>query len=1815
MSALSVLAELNERLESAARAADDLEREIEESLPARRIHKERSALPADGAARRQRSSELRVLGAPKESFDVGPGAYDVVFTTLGKRVTGGKWGVNKRFRERKDQDSADTVGPGKYDPNQSFVMKKRPGVKIVAPTKKTLAAHVKAFEREEAAQGVGPGKYTPDFFATSEWASVPRVSICPDNRKPDEKLQQHLFERESLKAGQAPGAYDCWLGAGSSSSSGVLQWHPVCAAKREPEAQPGPGSYDPELSAIKGHVSQVHLAPPSEAGSRSVKSTRSERSSFLPSDGDGPGPGAYDAQDDLLHPRAPSTVLKRNETKSLKQAAQHEGDMLLLNPTDTLTKPNARCSVVMREASFASQASTEVAEDTPSKASVYDVDLSILSTKRRSLAFSMQGQSKRRELSQASEVGPGHYSPQYRVVDVEPRATSVLQSSSKRADIVNKEEGVSSASFLLDTERADRYLRAGQGAPDIRRFSARPTVVPGQVVSDFTGTEDYGTIEAERARWAHTPNVNMTKESKRQDFASKKDDDPALGPGKYDLDDSLVHPRAPSAFISSTVDPERRDADAGDALVLEPTAADGLVRRRVLAPVDMERTKGRLEPKKEPAPEALDYVTDARDRAEPGKPIPGVVGLKFDGQVGRVEPKIAGEGAHLLNQYHVDYSQVEVGAPAVDFSRGPARKSEHDAHSGEDGDVLILDPNRGHEYTRGSGKLVIDMSKQTARPDQVAGQVVSDFTGTEDYEASEAAKALHAHTATFDMGRASDRKDPTEDANRALGPGAYRVDDSLVHPRVTSAFISQTATHEEMHDFEGDELDLDPACADRLVFKNAPGPIDMAKATGRPDPRIEVGPEALDYFADSRGVVKPGEPIPGVPTLSFDGQVGRVDKQVESDGSHLHGKYDPQYSLVEASAPAWDFAKATGRRAEGDDLEDVADDGDGDVLVLHPERGYTYLQRSKLVPDIGKQAGRPEQVAGQHVSECDPIQEYAPCLDAVLPHTPVVVFDGMTGRREEKVDLEASKLGPGSYDIRDEITHARAPTIVMGQAPSADEDKELALEGDILVLHPEQADTVTRPAVPGFSNLFQPPALDTEWATKTHTCTGPDGEQVKIPSIRWHVERHRLWCELLDNRPDVYDTDEAERLTRARVYQESAVDMQRQTGHAKVKMDLGVRLGFTSEGPDALPVLRQIVTGGQVDKAQGAQQGDVLCMITTPSGKVADLRRWARPRTGNFTSNPVPKNTSRVVTQLGPWRECAVDVHAKAECDFEEDGSTFFYHIGTHKRTWTFDQWSQQSYARQMLAETLEDFGYPLTLHVRRPQSHCLIPIAVRFLDDSLSGAYNPKHQLVEAAPRGVVDLAAVAGRDLSFEAKSKYELLKSNLYFRAKRTTPSEMLISDKDLDAIHAQQLADLRCAHEERIRHLTRRQSAHHEQEMSAIRGRLEGERSMGDEDRGGEQHEQEDLFESMMQQSVLGEDIDARRQGLVEQLEQRQAAERKQLRKLIRQEEKHLLAAQLKERTILVDARELKSDVDKAVHRQRLQMDPVERLRETERQRRRRLPRTTAALHHTAEYSHGAPAGTERWLDAGKTHERLDARGLSDAEVADWKAHCDYKGLAQLDPLAKWFWQLIESWRPLKRAQVLQLATGTAAAPKGGFATLAGHDIRRPDGAYRFSLRKQQQQPRHADARAKLLPRAFAPLNRLYLPEYRSKRDLAVGLDKAIELMLGGKTADTRDKCTSMSESKVKRATARLASTPLECQHIQAPANHMFTILEDAEEEASRDEACPRCQMQVGSGLCVYHQRAMCTQVAKEGHANLAAQSLLQTSPALTVASWS
>lgn len=100
-------------------------------------------------------------------------AADVAATASGPRITGGRWGAAPRQLTLSDRVVdhdlvTPEVGPGCYDPNVSFVGKTKRAARIVTPTARPVAAHLKAFLAEECQRALGPGYYTPDARALSE---------------------------------------------------------------------------------------------------------------------------------------------------------------------------------------------------------------------------------------------------------------------------------------------------------------------------------------------------------------------------------------------------------------------------------------------------------------------------------------------------------------------------------------------------------------------------------------------------------------------------------------------------------------------------------------------------------------------------------------------------------------------------------------------------------------------------------------------------------------------------------------------------------------------------------------------------------------------------------------------------------------------------------------------------------------------------------------------------------------------------------------------------------------------------------------------------------------------------------------------------------------------------------------------------------------------------------------------------------------------------------------------------------------------------------------------------------------------------------------------------------------------------------------------------------------------------------------------------------------------------------------------------------------------------------------------------------------
>ncbi|CAM6114519.1 unnamed protein product [Calypogeia fissa] len=115
------------------------------------------------------------------------------------------------------------------------------------------------------------------------------------------------------------------------------------------------------------------------------------------------------------------------------------------------------------------------------------------------------------------------------------------------------------------------------------------------------------------------------------------------------------------------------------------------------------------------------------------------------------------------------------------------------------------------------------------------------------------------------------------------------------------------------------------------------------------------------------------------------------------------------------------------------------------------------------------------------------------------------------------------------------------------------------------------------------------------------------------------------------------------------------------------------------------------------------------------------------------------------------------------------------------------------------------------------------------------------------------------------------------------------------------------------------------------------------------------------------------------------------------------------------------------------------------------------------------------------------------GFLDIDVLDWRKNTSYSwGYSDKKKckIIRWFWELVESWSPEKRAQLLQFVTGTSKLPyPEGFKGLSG-----AEGFNRFRIVRIEDSTR--------LPQAHTCYNQLMLPEYGSFEELAYKLETAI-----------------------------------------------------------------------------------------------------------------
>ncbi|OQS02349.1 HECT E3 ubiquitin ligase, partial [Thraustotheca clavata] len=123
------------------------------------------------------------------------------------------------------------------------------------------------------------------------------------------------------------------------------------------------------------------------------------------------------------------------------------------------------------------------------------------------------------------------------------------------------------------------------------------------------------------------------------------------------------------------------------------------------------------------------------------------------------------------------------------------------------------------------------------------------------------------------------------------------------------------------------------------------------------------------------------------------------------------------------------------------------------------------------------------------------------------------------------------------------------------------------------------------------------------------------------------------------------------------------------------------------------------------------------------------------------------------------------------------------------------------------------------------------------------------------------------------------------------------------------------------------------------------------------------------------------------------------------------------------------------------------------------------------------------------------------GIPEIDVNDWEANTQYSIEIATSPVREWFWQIVREFSSEDRARLLQFATGSARVPLQGFKALISYDGQ----TCPFSL---QSIPFSDTA----YPRAHTCFNRIDLPLYKSKDQLAQILSLVINLEVTGFTEE-------------------------------------------------------------------------------------------------------
>ncbi|XP_052862329.1 E3 ubiquitin-protein ligase Smurf1 [Anopheles cruzii] len=121
------------------------------------------------------------------------------------------------------------------------------------------------------------------------------------------------------------------------------------------------------------------------------------------------------------------------------------------------------------------------------------------------------------------------------------------------------------------------------------------------------------------------------------------------------------------------------------------------------------------------------------------------------------------------------------------------------------------------------------------------------------------------------------------------------------------------------------------------------------------------------------------------------------------------------------------------------------------------------------------------------------------------------------------------------------------------------------------------------------------------------------------------------------------------------------------------------------------------------------------------------------------------------------------------------------------------------------------------------------------------------------------------------------------------------------------------------------------------------------------------------------------------------------------------------------------------------------------------------------------------------------------GISQIDVTDWKANTRLKQCNGDTQQIVWFWQIVETYSPEMRAQLLQFVTGSCRVPLQGFRALQGSTG--AVGPRLFTIHLT------ADVPLQNLPKAHTCFNRLDLPMYDTYQLMHDKLTQAVEETCG------------------------------------------------------------------------------------------------------------